>query len=211
MGSLSITLVVFVLASSVMHILVWRKVGRKKFWLIIDYIWLGVAAMALIGATADVRKTFSRNKLSLAEIYLSATKDRALDCARSEATYFVGVDFSQWKYNLDRIPQYQQAAEWYTTAANALEQGETSDAWRDFMHERFNEDLGDDPVIVQSKRSMAMFIRHMDDAKADVEQLHTDTGSTEFEDIRLALYPWLLAVALAIRISKVSAGLRGLT
>lgn len=219
MGNFLATIIVFLAALLIMHVLVLFKSRDHKLWLFVDYIWLSMAFLSLIGITADARKFLAESKLSQEETYLEIVKERFHKHLSSEAAYYHNLPYESWKYNRDEIPKFKATSQWYQSAFNAFKDGIKSESWGDFQKDHFDfpQNLGGQKssemisIIFNSKRTTEMFLKDVVDSSDKVDSLKVKSGSKWYEIWLILFYPFLISVALAMRISKVSANFRELS
>jgi hypothetical protein len=196
MGNLWITLGVFLVGVALFHfVFIKLKMRPKAFWIRSDYIWLTLAGVSVILATASVRKTISEWRLPLMEGWVQAQFDHTVTSVTGERDYWCRMD-------------EQTACEWYEDLDSVLDISHKTGEWREFLIEHQN-DPQDHLSIVRSSTERAIRalsrLREMSD---ELQGIRQDTQSSAFETLLVLISPWTLALALALRFTKVTAQAR---
>ncbi len=172
-----------------------------------DFVWLSVGALGVISATFQARKFIAEGERNLTEQHLQAWWRIALEDARSKVhLYGEMYNYDEWKYNRDEIPRYKAAAVWFRDEFTALQAGYRSDAWKKFLREKGP--LARDDPTWHEKTSAIDYLVIMDHDSTKLRALEEQLQPRNYEIIALVFGPWMLAVALAIRVTRVSADLR---
>jgi hypothetical protein len=211
----SAVFIIFIIAIVCLHavLVFWLKLG-KRAWKAIDYVWLGFAALGLIGAAGQARQELAQNRISFSEsradgmyslaksLADSYSKDPGAVCRK-----FIRGQYSPPEAELDRTQhEYDLACEWFKSVAMKLPLSYD-------RREITNEALPPDPVVTAGdlKDILAGFHKQVDyynvSAKQHAELLRAATHS-DMEITLTMLSPLLLALALALRITKVTGEIR---
>src|SRR5690242_13770557 len=83
------TLAIFVIVFHVVLIKLWPL--RKKGWKIVDYIWLGVAVLGILGTVGAMRRQLAKGYVDTAEIRARGS----YDLARYQMTSLTGIAVCQ--------------------------------------------------------------------------------------------------------------------
>ena len=182
------------------------KVGWKR----IDYVWLGIAALGLIAATAEVRRLVAGNLVAGERAYMAGAYDRLRDRIRFLTGPVVCRQFvrSEWSPpNLDEIQrEYDRACALAQQLSRTLSEEGPSDmtslkaAARSSFTDRALNDMFEDV-----DRSAEDYLK----AKQRVDEFERASRERSAAEETLAISaPLLLAIALALRITKITGEIR---
>jgi hypothetical protein len=204
---------VFVGSLLAFHLMfVWPRNLTKRGWKIVDYFWLGVGLLGVIGSVGVGRQTIAENLLTIARARVNSFAvdvESALRFGTSGAICrrFVRSEFSPPPEEFDRLQrEFDAQCAWFTQAIERLKASPF--AKREpltFEH------LGGPPPAGADGWTSAHTRETVDRynaAIADLERLSRDAKRTEIELVLLIFGPFLLVVALALRITKVTGELR---
>jgi len=185
---------------------IWFPAQKKSptFWKVIDYIWLGLAALGIITACQNVR-------VVLAETHLQNTQTQA-EFAYKNFRYLVGDEeappyicreFKRSPFspeNFDEIvKEYDQFCVW-----NKL--------WIASLPERVAPDYPEinippsyqDPPDKRYMEHIHEALGKYQELRNRIELYETASQSSDFEQLLFFFWPFLLCIALALRITKVT-------
>jgi hypothetical protein len=116
LGNGYVTLIVFLCSLGIGHVFVFARCTRK-FWLVVDYVWLAVAVLSLVSATAQVRQlraTWEQNGLTQE---IRTRKESAFHVAVAfDGLYRGGLPYETWK-DQKLSSRFRMAANWFKDAA----------------------------------------------------------------------------------------------
>jgi len=212
MSNLWTTLIAFLVALGIAHIIMLFFKNKPRFWVAVDYVWLSVAALGLIWATADARILLASNYIS----YDRGMFNSGMECARHYAKYsqdyYVNYNFSLWPNTPEmnkKKAQYRSAADWFTKAGTILkEDAEKSDSWNDFLENHGEIGADEDRSIALEKDLVLGAIRDTLRARESLRNRLQEMRLTTGEQVLKVFSPFILIIALAIRITKVTASLK---
>ena len=93
-------LLLLLILTVVMHFLfVYPKNLSKKSWKKVDYIWISFTVIGLVGATNNVTKEFSKNKIAVASSRKSFQYNFMLSFLDSEDSHIVCREFTRSEYS----------------------------------------------------------------------------------------------------------------
>lgn len=197
------------------HMLVWRRVGGPAFWGLVEYAWLAVASLSLLTALSEYRRTIAQDELPMARSSLRYSWESAIRSAdagmrMSTQRSYKDLDFSDnWKPNELRAAIVERQR-WFEEVRQALEAGLDSRAWRRYLEEDVQSRSPNLGKIDLERRRLLMSLRFVARKEPEIIRLAISSDRTRLEKVSLATIPWLLAFALALRITRVAASLRGL-
>lgn len=204
-GSLKITLAVFFTALFVAHVafVMWKR--SRKFWLIIDYAWLSVAGLALISATAQVRQLRATWEQNMLQEDIPGRKEMAFNNAMIyERLYREGFPYDTWQ-NRELVSKFRAAAKWFQAEAEAIK----SDAYEDFLKAHGQIPTDDPPDLAAIKRQTIGYVQQVINLRKRETAAKVAAERSDSEQALFMLTPWIVAIALALRISKITAEWRG--
>lgn len=202
----------------VFHILLIHvKVTRlhEKGWKVVDYIWLGCAAFGLIFLASDARTSLASIwvpiEQSRADSSFRIIKRYAKDAPNSYHCTFSGQRTKNSPPDFDLITKdFQTACQWRHKLAQTISKSLNKD------HPRL--DFFDMPSATFYKRDfiesdLQWLEDRFNDYEQDVKRLEQTRARAEVTALELLLKlvaPMLICVALALRITKVTAELKGI-
>jgi tetrahydromethanopterin S-methyltransferase subunit F len=215
MGSLTVTSAVFGACLGACHLLMWMIGRNKRFWTQVDYFWLGAAALALVTATGSVRQSMARDREWWDRVPLDAELDGARSWAASslrffETSAFVTTEPSNAK-EAEVARQFKSAGDFYRDVVAALQTGRESRPWLELSKRPFLNTAASDTVVEQDLRHLRRIIARLTELDSRLASTRAAAQPSGLEGLYLMVWPWLLSVALALRITKVTAELRGYT
>jgi hypothetical protein len=209
-ASFAVVMVVFGTCLMIFHVaFVWKWKLRRTGWKIVDYIWLTMAVLGLVAGVSEVRRMFAAAQIeSQRSLMLSRYEDlrRAVQFLSGDAIcrQFVKSEYSP--PNLESIQQeYNQVCDY----ARQLYAKMTPKPPEDL------ESIGitDRPSVAQ--RLLSDILNRLDDhaawflsAKSAYRHTVKAAERSALERTLMAMSPLLLAVALALRITKVTGELK---
>lgn len=191
-----------------LHVAPLTSIGWKR----VDYIWLSMALLGLLGAVGAGREVVAKNVLNLEKFRLESTRRYAegrADFGTSIAVcrQFVRSEFSPPVELFDALQrEFDSQCAWFKKASKALmEKAREEPAPIDFSATFGVAPAGGDRQIYESFQNS---INGYNAAVKDVQTLQQQAKPTELELMVRLLGPLLVALALALRITKVSAEIR---
>ena len=189
----------------------WMKLG-KVAWKRVDYIWLGFGALGLISAVAQVRTASASAQVGMYEqraaIALESVKSLTQLYASEPGAIcrtFVRSDLSPPADEFQRAQaEYNMTCAWAKQTTVALEHSTTSPLVpidRQALPPRPNVSDG---ALKDMFRGLDHQLAYFDQSMKEFEELRDSIKRTSTEEGLVYLGPFLLAVALAIRITKVT-------
>jgi hypothetical protein len=181
----------------------WARLSSSS-WKIVDYIWLGFAALGLFSAAAQVRALAATNQISMFQ-QRAAVGSSHLRGLVTLLESRPGPLCRTFPRSLEGVQQeYDQACEWFDHLGSAILRElpmPPKPISAASLPSRPDASIDDLNVIIDG------FYRQLESYNQDVEALlavYNATQRSDFEDQLIYLGPFLLALALALRISKVT-------
>ena len=214
--SLKVVLLVFVGALALFHVvLVFTVKLNKKAWIWVDYFWLAFALIGLVGQVAESRRITAEGLRSMSEARVESNfrilRDRLDFYANSQAFCRQPVrttssppeqEFNRIKIEFDRACEW--AKEYASNVPRTVQPPFAEVAWDEFPSAQ------NDPnsVTKDSVDSIHQSVEEYNLLVREHSKLTASQGKSEFEKTLAMLSPVLLAVALALRITKVTGEIR---
>jgi hypothetical protein len=202
-------LLALLITTSILHlILVYPKNLSKKQWKRIDYLWISLTAIGLIGATSNVKIALSKGQLSFANDRIPFQYEYLCSLLSPGGSKTVCRDFVREEYspsNFDSIvADYNDACEWSIKTYKLIALVDTSnyqliDTTKipvlETKHNKWFKN-----IILDNIRGYNKLIEERRDSQNEIV-------NNQKNDL-LFFTPLLLIFGLAIRITKVSGELR---
>ncbi|WP_234828879.1 hypothetical protein [Pseudomonas coronafaciens] len=194
---------------------VWPRNLSKKAWKRVDYLWLGFAALGLIGASGNVRIHSAESELSITELRIANYYDLYRNLLESYARddgaicrLFVRAEFSPPEPELSQTQaQFDRVCAWIkqtekSSPKTLAKDGEGAKPFEPITPMPTDGTLSQ--ILQDIEKQQSYFL----DEAAIHKKLQIEAKPSDTERTLNFLGPWLLAFALAIRIAKVSGELR---
>ncbi len=206
-------LVTFLLLLAILHIwLVWLTPLTKIAWKRVDYVWLGSAFLGVILGVGTIRQEIASGQLVLGVGRLE-TAAQIVELGLQGGTgpglcrTFVGTDNSPPPDESEQSQrQLDEWCEWFRSAVGRL--GETSLDRREPLD--LVAEFGNPPA--EGPRwpleGLENAVNRYNSVVEEVQQLVDSAARNRLEQVLAFLGPYLLALAIALRITKVSAEIR---
>jgi hypothetical protein len=212
MGSLFVTFTVFFVMLLLFHLWMLRIGKRPRLWKKIDYVWLSAVVLSLIGATAEVRKFIADNTSSMYEQRFQSTLEFAQYYVNSSRDYYLRLDYSKWEPTEEnKIAEmaFREAGQRLTYAASKLTENPDSRPWKELLNSPQILGSTQNRIVMQDEEIIRRNLSMLDETYEQFLTNRKERGRSEWEKIILVFLPWLLSMALALRITKVTAELKG--
>lgn len=203
----------FFVALLVLHVVLvfWLKVG-KRGWKLADYYWLGFTAIGLIGASGQARHLVAKNMEPTAKAHASWEYDRLLyeinfysaDPGVICRTFTPSPLLSEAQHYAVQT-QFDAACKWMKDVSRLVPPKDAGGPLD------INTWPGRPTVHNETDQFMQTVFRYVADYNESVhsrDDIHQKSETSELEDIVTVVSPMFLALALALRITKVTGELR---
>lgn len=189
----------------------WLRLS-KVAWKYVDYVWLSFAALGLVSAAGEVRKTGAATALGAFEGRASSNfqfaKSLVESYARKPGALCRTFTHSESSPPLDQfnrtVKEYELACEWITAAATNLSSMAASPLTRINQANLPPKPAVTDEDIGQIFLSLDSQFQWYNESIDDLEILRARAKRTPGELYLVFCSPFLLAFALALRITKVT-------
>jgi hypothetical protein len=209
-------LLVFLIAALALDLVLvrWLKIG-KIGWKRVDYIWLSLGVLSLVGAVAEARHLVIGRRLSEVRVraansysglrrFLENSAASAALCRASTQAEFPPPESEAARYR----EQYEQSCAWFRAATAAIPRAP------DDRNGNVNLEAMPPRPVVTAPELVAAFAtldQTLGDYRRDHERLQFLLGRNQqsrLEEQLVIYFPVLLAVAIALRIAKVTGEIR---
>jgi hypothetical protein len=194
----------------VFHLLFLKLFPLGRFgWKVADYVWLGAAAIGLLTATTDVRQIFAPTAVEWSEW----RRNRAYEELRHEVEFlsgsavcrtFIRTEFSP--ANLTEMQaEFDRVCERFGEMLSTLPQIPPESLNENELRDR---PPVEDTILLDLYGDLDAAIVRFSEAKRVLAESRESVRRTGLEISLVATAPILLALALALRVTKVSGELR---
>ena len=204
---------VFVGSLLTFHLMfVWPRNLTRRGWKVVDYFWLAAGLLGVVGSAGVGRQAIAENLLTTARArveFFASEVESALRFGTSGAICrrFVRTEFSPPQAEFDRLQlEFDAQCAWFTQAIERLNASPLAK-----RQPLSFEDLGGPPPVgadhwasTHARETLARY----NAVVAELERLSRDSKRTDLESALIIAGPFLLVVALAVRIAKVTGELR---
>ena len=199
----SISLFVFCL--TMFHLYWWFERPDTRFWKKIDYWWLGFSALSFITAAAGARQLVASNELARSNGPVQFQSQNLRTFAESARRYACDTPWQPPPY-IDPAGQHRfdtrnEACSWFTDLSQKFSRAGDSLAAEISVLDRTL------PPSIPSSwdyQPLTLAVTYAKEVLQWRRQLETDAARSDFEEGFVFLAPYLLAIALALRITKVT-------
>lgn len=176
----------------------------------IEYGWLAVAALGLIGSIGQTRMYLAGSLTRFDTPFLASTIEQARhDAADAESLFVRRYDYDRWRYSREQIPRFRAAGAWSARLGRLL-QDSLTDAVRDSLARMAAEPAAGEPPTVRGvKEDLQREVHDVLAVAREIDRLESASHRSDAEDLLFLVSPWLLAAAVALRITKTSGDVRG--
>jgi hypothetical protein len=212
-ANLSVILAIFSAALVAFDIILVRvlKLG-KTAWKRVDYIWLAFGALGLVGAVAQVRRFGAAQQLAMHETFaeeefkrLRAMADEYSSDPGIICRTFVRSELSPPPEQFLRTQEeYDVACDWAKKAAIALGANVPSPLRQIEMTSVPTPPIVSDDQLNRQFKDYSSQVHSFNHRVSNWQTLVEQAGQSEWEVTLTILSPFLLSIALALRITKVT-------
>ena len=203
----------FALALIVFHLILvkWLPLSKQD-WKKVDYVWVSLALLGVMGGVGSARREFASNENSIAKSRLEFAETQvqerlAFGHSSAICRKFVRTEYSPPQEEYDRIQRdFDEECAWFRSATERLPQ--TSFA----KHDTLNiDDLGlpipkggDSFAVSSLQQSIVWYNQAVALAKTVAQAM----DRSEFEEFMAFIGTAVIAVAVALRLTKVTGEIR---
>lgn len=190
-----------------LFVFLWKPDGR--FLKRADYYWLGFTALSLISAASAQRQFIAENELQTSRLRVAGSLTDLRSFARAGQQY---VCNTAWQAPTIPDPTAQQryesrgaACTWFSGLAKQAARPEIS---LDATIGLLGQPRPPDVPASWNDETLAGVVTQAQRVAAEYKQFTADSQKNELEKGMILMFPYLLAIALALRITKVTGELR---
>lgn len=212
MGSMFGTAIVFFVSLVIFHVVMLILKEQKKTWKFLDYAWLSVLGLGLITTTVTTRHFLVARKLPIAEHRYRVDVESALRIADDMVIHYGKPEWDPSKSpevgpGLQRLKDYQVVKNWFSRARQKIDGYPPNKEWRDVMVDLSELRDTKNTILVQESENFWFWLNQIVETEREYENLLVESEHSTLEGIVAVLSPWLIAIALSGRITKVTATL----
>lgn len=206
-------LAIFVASLACFHLVfIYAHTLGSVAWKRVDYVWLSMALLGMLGAVGSGRELVARNLLDGARARLESSwrfmeMDIEFGTSVAVCREFIRSPFSPPPQELEQLQRgFNEQCEWFKRAATAL-RGLKKEEWPLIDFKRLFglvPDGGERHVSTSFTRAVESY----NDSVREMRTLEAEAKSTGLELVVRLLGPALVAMALALRMTKVTAEIR---
>ena len=181
----------------------------KRAWKKVDYIWLSVAALGILGSAAGMRRDVATNFVRTATVRAQTSYEGARDqleflsgpavCRKFIATEFSPSNLSDVQEAFDRVCEFARQA--ISKVPMTMTEGNGFPSFGDWPNVR-------EPMLQQMFGEIDAAKTRYELAQAELNRFRNDAQFSVFDEALLFFSPFMLAIALALRLTKVTGELR---
>ena len=210
---------VFLIFSVALLVFHWALVFRwplgKTAWKKVDYVWLSLALLGIFGLASETRQIFARSMKAWADTRLEASIARLqmrLDNYTEGSALcrkFNRTELSPPPGELEKIQnEYDAMCEWHRTIKPIFPKSTTE--IRDEINPKRLQPIPEvtDPILSVAQTALTSAVENFNSALRAQRYLQKKSQRDEIEFLIFILSPILLAIALALRLTKVTGEIR---
>lgn len=187
-----------------------RSLHTRRTGLGIEYCWLGLTVLGLVGTVGQVRMTISAGRTLFTTESMNAVKtDLARDAHSAEVLFDSTYRYESWVYNRQDIPRFRAFGRWARQLRILTRDSLTDPAWKSLAAMASESAAGEPRVVRDYKEDLQREIRSLLKRAADVAELERAAHRNAGEELLFIFSPWFVAIGLALRITKATADYRG--
>jgi hypothetical protein len=212
MTELSTAIIVFLVSAAIIQIVASRTYANEIFWVSTDYVWLGVAALALVSLTAEARKDEARTLIPVQHGHLqslAAIAEQEVHFSLNFLTMFIELKVKNETPEIAR-----QKQEFKELKSRLLPYLETFDepGWASRI-DKFHSEKAllsglSDPAAVRRAISIGGAMNRVRSSHDELLGLQRKLEIFSLERFHVYLVPFLVAITLAIRLGKTTAEIK---
>lgn len=183
-------------------------IGWKK----VDYLWLAVAGLTLFSATSTLRHNESRDAILFSQGYWSTLNQTILEVVHNDTHYTCDTHFIRGEYspkNFDEVGrEFSHACNWYRAASKTIEaelRKPEPNLRPDLIR---NPTETTNPTLRQGLAVLFHFLAMQAEVNSRRVVWRSMAQDDDWDVFRTRVAPLMFAVALALRLTKVTGEIR---
>lgn len=193
----------------------WLKLS-KKAWKQVDYIWLFFATIGLVSASSEVRFFVSSSALNLLQERALTAYDSfhsSITDSASEPGYvcrkFVKTEYSPPEPEFSNVQkEFDMTCTWLQTITKKLPTTPLEQEQIQLIYLPNTQPLVKNTSLLDLISGVHEQLDYYNEIVKEIEELQSKNQQSDLDKILMYLSPWLLAFALALRITKVTGELK---
>ena len=200
---------------------IWIFPQSKKFWKKIDYIWISLGVIGIIGSTFTLRSEYSKARNNLLEHYLTLDYNELINSVDWNKKYYssnsTGFNYDEFEDQgkVEKFKESELFYESFSTLIHKLKDTIVKEKRVNYIDtikirfESFKIDIKDDYVI-QTSENVENSLKQLQTSKIQFVE-NIDLGKrNSISWTLLFISPYLFSIAIAIRLTKVTAEIKEL-
>jgi hypothetical protein len=190
----------------------------KRFWIKVDYWWVSLGFISVIGATYSFKKEYSTARQPWHRQTIESYYNFYLDKLSHLGDYYLnpnGFDYEKFE-DKTQSEKYKQAGLFFQNMhQNAKDfkyniANQYSYNYLDTLNLKYKSfiDTINNAYIVSSSEGLNYFMKTMLETKRTIDKLESQIQKTSLDWVLLFLSPFLFSIAIALRLTKVTANLK---
>lgn len=211
-------LLTFVLLLIIFHLLLIKYFPQSKiFWKKVDYFWISIGVIGIIGATFSLRKEYGTAIKPWHTESLNSVYNQYINDLQQQNNYFLGMpgfDYESFENKIE-AEKFKQAGNVFASLSKlAIKHKDKILNDENYMYidsikipyEKFLDTI-DNEHIISSSSSATFMLNRIQEERIALNDSNEKTNRNEFNWLLLFISPYLFATAIAIRLTKVTAEL----
>lgn len=186
----------------------WLRLGRKA-WKRVDYMWLAVSAVGLLGTATDVRRMMASSQMGYANGYKASAYGLLLDEVGTLGSIAVCRPFTRSEWSPSNLDEIQREYDSVCDFGRQLRSGLPSEPPEKLDTAPFvKRPSVTDRMLKQIYSELDSEVGRYESVETAIAKTTAAAGRSSGELTLSILSPLLLAIALALRITKVTGELK---
>lgn len=207
METLSVVFIIFIVALFLFHGLLFTTFSTRRFWIAVDYIWIGLAFIGVLSRSIDIRKEQAKADVEQQQNDLSGVYMRTLGQVNFLHGYYHPFEMDEDT----TMHQQHQPGDWYESFKTMLLENHDnilikhdSSSWNKIyaLNREFVPSASADET--EMKLPLNLELKILDDKLEKINTDQLNIHETHFEKTLFSFAPLMLAVAIALRLAKVT-------
>lgn len=190
---------------------VYPKNLSKRAWKKVDYIWLGVAAIGLLSIASDVRVATAKNWFEMEEARAIGSLRRIIKFYPTPENTYLCFQFIKGEYSSDGFEEFQHQHDlrcnWLKKVSEVLKELDV-EKLPELSIQSFPIPNFDKEYLFETVRTLEKDIGWYQEDRRQALETKSLLSQTDLEKNLFYFSPFLLCLALALRIAKVTGELR---
>ncbi len=199
-------LIFFCILAVIFQVVAFRTYALESRWLLTDYLWLSIAATALIFYATKADQYEANQSLPI-YIKYNEQSDALSSNILSTSIWHLGVTEREAKERADSV-QEADSVELNKRVQAALQQIDNI-GWQRFLKTEYSHDAMSygltSPAVLKELDKIDSDFAEVSKRYTELKELKDKAGGSDWNAVELILYPFLVAFALAVRLGRTTA------